>query len=151
MCAFVFYMSDQPAVDSTEMSMEIVDQIVRFFVPGYDQMDAAAQLAAAKGVEHIVRKVAHFCEYALLGLLAFNLVRRIARAQGPKPSFLSRFGTVVAWAGTTAYAVTDEIHQMFVPGRACMVGDVVIDSAGALFGILVYIGVALLLRRRPAK
>ncbi len=44
---------------------------------------------------------------------------------------------VVAWALATIYASTDEIHQTFVPGRAGMPIDVLLDSAGVLVGVLV--------------
>ncbi|MFQ8632799.1 MAG: VanZ family protein, partial [Intestinibacter bartlettii] len=37
------------------------------------------------------------------------------------------------------YAISDEIHQYFVPGRACQFRDVMIDSCGALFGIAVIV------------
>ena len=40
-----------------------------------------------------------------------------------------------AWALTTAYAATDELHQLFVPGRTGRIIDVGIDAAGALLGI----------------
>jgi VanZ family protein len=43
---------------------------------------------------------------------------------------------VVPWLLSSLYAVTDEIHQAFVPERACALMDVGIDSAGALFGCL---------------
>ena len=38
---------------------------------------------------------------------------------------------------STGYASTDEIHQMFVPGREGKVFDVMIDSCGAFCGIMV--------------
>ncbi len=41
----------------------------------------------------------------------------------------------IACAVAAAYAVTDEIHQAFVPGRQAQVGDVLIDTAGAALGI----------------
>ena len=40
-----------------------------------------------------------------------------------------------ALAFCSIYAVTDELHQYFVPGRSCQVKDVMIDSSGALTGI----------------
>ena len=44
-----------------------------------------------------------------------------------------------AFLAGTAYAVTDELHQLFVPGRAGMISDVLIDSLGVLFGcFLIY-------------
>ena len=40
------------------------------------------------------------------------------------------------WGIATAYAVTDEFHQLFVPGRSGQMTDVMIDSGGALVGLL---------------
>jgi VanZ family protein len=42
---------------------------------------------------------------------------------------------LIAWAIGTIYAVTDEIHQYFVPERACAVTDMLIDSAGVVVGV----------------
>ena len=42
-----------------------------------------------------------------------------------------------AWAIGTAYAVTDEIHQLFVPGRSCELRDICIDAVGVLCGCLI--------------
>ena len=144
MCAFIFFMSAKPAVESDAMSMGIVDRIVRFFVPDFDQMDAATQLQTAKSIEHVIRKMAHFSEYTLLGLLVTNLVRRIGRPSS------TLAGAGVAWAFSTLYAVTDEVHQIFVPGRTFLVGDIFIDSGGVLTGILIFLGVSALVRRSRA-
>jgi VanZ family protein len=73
-----------------------------------------------------LRKLAHATEYAVLGLL-------LARALAERPAL---------WVGI-AYAVSDEVHQRFVPGRAGALLDVAIDAAGVLAGIL------LLRRLRP--
>ncbi len=76
-------------------------------------------------LEVVMRKLAHFSEYALLAVL---LIRAF---EGP---VLSRVG-LAALAVTVAYAVSDEIHQGFVPLRTPSPTDVLIDSAGALFGL----------------
>ena len=68
----------------------------------------------------VLRKLAHFCEYGVLGLL-------LARAAGRE---------TVALAAGVAYAVTDELHQSFVPGRNAAFRDVAIDWAGVLFGVV---------------
>ena len=44
-------------------------------------------------------------------------------------------GKYLPWLTGTLYAVTDEIHQYFVPGRSCEFRDICIDSAGVLCGI----------------
>jgi VanZ family protein len=68
----------------------------------------------------VFRKIAHFCEYAILGAL---LLRALGRE-------------VPAIAAGAAYAATDELHQHFVPGRHAAVRDVAIDAAGVLAGVL---------------
>jgi VanZ like family len=71
------------------------------------------------GWDLLLRKLAHAAEFAVLGLL---LVRALGR---PLLSF---------WLGT-AYAVTDELHQSFVPGRLGSPLDVAIDAAGVAVGV----------------
>lgn len=70
----------------------------------------------------ILRKLAHLTEYAVLGALLLRATRRPALA-------------VVA-AG--AYAITDEVHQLFVEGRHGAPLDVAIDTVGALAGVVVW-------------
>ena len=152
MCLVIFSMSAQTADKSTELSMGIVWHIIGFIVPGYDQMSPADQLYWQQMLDHPVRKTAHFLEYALLGALTMNMVVRVARDRyagdagveahapaGRAPAAgmpaLRQLG-LVAWALATGYAAGDEIHQVFVPGRAFMVTDILIDSGGILVGVL---------------
>ena len=53
-----------------------------------------------------------------------------------------------SWLMATAYAATDEIHQLFVPERACAFADVCIDSCGAALGALI---VGMVVARRKNK
>src|SRR5262249_31355359 len=70
-----------------------------------------------------IRKLGHFSEYLVLGLL----VGRGLRGDAPWRPSHAVYAVVIAGL----YAVTDEFHQRFVPGRVAAVGDVVIDTAGA--------------------
>ena len=80
-------------------------------------------LATGLGLwDTILRKAAHATEYAILGAL-------LVRALG---------GRAPAVVLGVAYAVSDEIHQHFVPGRHMSALDVAIDSLGLLAGVLVY-------------
>lgn len=145
MCVLIFAMSAQDADESTELSMGVVWHIIGFIVPGYDQMSAADQLHWQQMLDHPVRKTAHFLEYAVLGALTLNMLVQIARqraGEGEGPAAVPtpaapalRQLALAAWALATAYAVSDEIHQVFVPGRAFMFTDILIDSAGILFGV----------------
>src|SRR5699024_6504703 len=72
----------------------------------------------------LVRKGAHIGEYAVLGaLLAWAL-----------PGHSLRRATITLAIGI-AYAITDEVHQLFVPGRAGQVSDVLIDTVGVVVGV----------------
>ena len=68
----------------------------------------------------VLRKLAHFAEYAVLGLL-------LVRALGREP---------FAAAAGVAYAASDELHQHFVRGRHAAFRDIAIDAAGVLAGLL---------------
>ena len=71
----------------------------------------------------ILRKIAHLSEYAILGALLLRAIQRPA----------------VAILAGCLYAVTDEVHQMFVEGRVGAPLDVAIDTVGALVGVLVWL------------
>lgn len=75
----------------------------------------------------IIRKAAHFFEYFILGLLIYKTLE----------SYLWRFEAQVSAAAAFLYACSDELHQYFIPGRAAQVRDVLIDTAGAVMGILI--------------
>lgn len=80
---------------------------------------------------HIVRKLAHFCEYALEGFLLMLCMRVYSRHP-------LRHITVPMLGGVLT-ALTDETIQLFSDGRSGQVTDVWLDSAGVLAGILVAI------------
>ncbi len=77
--------------------------------------------------ESVLRTAAHFLEFTGLGVLVFNALYQTCSKQKP---FLSL-------AIASAYAVTDEIHQIFVDGRVCSFADWFVDSLGAAAGIAV--------------
>lgn len=77
--------------------------------------------------DFIVKKSAHLVEFATLAVLLFRLLINSGmekRKAGYWAVLLSVF-----------YAVTDEVHQIFTPGRDPTVRDVAIDTAGAVFGV----------------
>ena len=78
---------------------------------------------------HIVRKLAHFCEYLLEGFLLMLCLRVYTR----------HFFKHVSWPmlGGLLTALTDEAIQLFVPGRSGQVTDIWIDFSGVMTGLLV--------------
>ena len=135
--AFIFFQSALPADLSSEESGRVVDLIVRLF-QGVAPIDRETLV-------FIVRKGAHFTEYMILGGF---LVRKAAnQAKMPAPAWRNCF---ISWLAGTLYAVTDEIHQTFVPGRSCELRDMGIDSCGVLTGALAVSLVILLKERKPS-
>ena len=85
----------------------------------------------ANAIEHFVRKGAHMTEYAILAIL---LCVWLGRWQMPRMRL-----ACIAGAITVLYSCSDEFHQLFVEGRAGRVSDVLIDSAGAVLGLALFL------------
>ncbi len=120
----IFKLSAQVAAQSAGLSnsfTQVIVKIVDQLAMGFDWIIT----------DHLIRKCAHFSSYLILGLLVVNALTR---------SGISGIKTAVLIC--IIYAISDEVHQMFVPGRGPGVTDVLIDSAGALVGILGYRGLA---------
>lgn len=83
----------------------------------------------------IVRKTAHFTEFMVLGICLSVNVKDILEAKSKAVYGYKEW--VVTWLIGTLYAVTDEIHQLFVPGRACAFLDMCINSAGVAVGAMI--------------
>ena len=77
----------------------------------------------------ITRKSAHIFMYFVLGVLMLNVVRDYWT--GAKKAIITSAGFVLL------YAVSDEIHQLFIPGRSGEIRDVLIDTAAGCVGIIV--------------
>lgn len=83
---------------------------------------------AQRLTQHVVRKMAHFCEYMLEGFLLMLCMRVYSRHP---------LGHItVPMLGGVLTALTDETIQLYSPGRSSQVTDVWLDSVGVLAGIL---------------
>lgn len=76
-----------------------------------------------------IRKSAHFIEYLILGILVINVLADYN---------LDKKIIIYSFIFCLIYAITDEIHQLFIEGRSAKVMDVFIDSSGSITGILLY-------------
>ena len=133
--AFIFGLSsDAKSVKHTSLFLE---PILKFFWPHIS--DATINI-----IRFYVRKTAHATEYAILAWLWWRALRQPTQ-NNPRP-----------WRWTTAafilllctlYAASDEIHQHFVPGRQASGFDVLLDSSGAAFGLLLIFGIGRWRRR----
>lgn len=86
---------------------------------------------------------AHFIEYGVLGVAFYWAIRR------QWPSF--RRAALAAWALVIVYALSDELHQAFVPGRQPDYRDILTDGAGAAFALFLVVWLERIARRMWAK
>lgn len=118
----IFILSAQPVYKSNGLSKGIAKEIMKiieYIIPDND-------ISLAR-LNHYLRKFAHFFAYMILGILIMNVLSAI-KINGKKRIVLALLICIV-------YAITDEFHQLFVPGRGAQVKDVIIDTLGALSGI----------------
>ena len=85
----------------------------------------------------VLRNGSHVAAYAILAALTHRAVCKAAQERGPKPPHSTAWIQTAAWAlgVAIAYAILDEWHQSFVPGRRFALLDIVFDAAGAALAI----------------
>ena len=127
---FIFVMSSFGPDSSNAQSGSIV-QVISHFLPKSNTYDLV----------FLVRKTAHFIEYAILGLLFYLNIKNFTSIsiRIDRPQQTSIFIPILAVLASALYACTDEFHQLFVPGRSGQLFDVFVDTLGALTGILLVI------------
>lgn len=123
--AMIFYFSAQSGESSNGASKGIAQVILRIVRPDFSQLSPSQQNALVEKTNLILRKGLHFAEYALLAFVTYLLLN----------AYSLRMRVVLAWFGATVYAVTDEVHQLYVGERMGSAWDVLIDSLGAAAGV----------------
>lgn len=112
----IFLLSNESADGSSARSDMIVEILQSLGMSG-----------SAEALSAFVRKTAHMMMYAVLGVLvvwAFVAIRRVA------VGVIARSLLIIC-----VFAVSDELHQMFIPGRSAEIRDVIIDMVGATIGV----------------
>ena len=129
--ALIFFFSTQNGESSSETSSRVVRIILSLFIRGFGKMGESEQAALISEYSHIVRKAAHFTEFAALGFcFSVYLSTRERKMKIPKRGL----GALVFSA---LYALSDEAHQMLSDGRGPSLIDSAIDTAGAFTGIII--------------
>jgi VanZ family protein len=121
----IFWFSSQTAEESGEMSSSLTQRIFSRILQSLDFGGGGTEVLY-EVLEIAVRKAAHIVVYSVLSFCVANVFRQIMKKKG------YIFWISLAWC--SLYAVTDEIYQYFVPGRASMWQDWALDTIGALRG-----------------
>lgn len=124
----IFYLSSQPAVQSAGLSGGILTRLRELA----GDIPVIGQVFVMSMTEHMLRKGAHMTEYAILGVLLLLSMRQYLRGTEKETE---GYRILIAFVIGVLYAVSDEYHQTFVPGRSGEIKDVCIDSVGVVIGI----------------
>lgn len=119
----IFYFSNQESIISSGTSSGFTRKVFDLF-----NLD---ELLIFDSFHGLIRKIAHFGIYCLLGFLIYN-----ALFNSWKKEFI--YLLVLTIFLVLLYAGSDEIHQLFVLGRSGEFRDVLIDTSGGSIGGLIY-------------
>ncbi len=126
----IFAFSAQAGEESSEVSRGVVVKVAEIIYPNYESLNESQKVEVIQKFYIPVRKIAHFSEFFVLGAISFVFFATFKRLP-PKilPLIPFLFGVL--------YAISDEIHQWFIDGRACSIVDILIDSSGVLFAVFI--------------
>jgi VanZ family protein len=127
MCT-IFWLSSRTADESAQQSGAILQWLVSIFGDNIF-------------TDFIVRKSAHCMEFAGLCLLFNTAFLQTKKRTMPFISIIL----------TSTYAITDELHQLFVDGRSCQFSDWVIDTCGAIVGAVGFLILFAIIKRIVQK
>lgn len=119
----IFNFSAATSEESTEESNVITKAFVEITHITVDE-------ATLSAIDNVVRELAHFTEYFILGLTCC-----LALSGFPIRMRIRNIGLSIF---CVLYAVSDEIHQYFVPGRCPQLQDILVDSMGAITAIFIW-------------
>ena len=112
---FIFTMSSFNATESNNQSSYIVNII-----------SSILNIKNLDILSYIIRKLAHLTEYTILGILTLNMTKQY--------NLKLYIGLIIS----IIYAISDEIHQLFISGRSCQITDILIDTFGIFIGFIIY-------------
>ena len=145
MMAVIYWFSAQNGESSGALSGRITTWILSVFAPNFHKLPVEKQESIRTALGWIIRKGAHFSEYALLGFFLLLHIQQLRKR------ITIAIPWLWAWLVGTVYAISDELHQGFVGGRHPAVMDVCIDSSGVLTGALFLAVILYLCRRRSSR
>lgn len=124
----IFMFSSQQSEKSSKTSKSTIEFVLdKLSIT--DNMSISQKEQAVENLQTPIRKLAHFSIYAVGGIVSFALANQF--------NIKIKKKIIIALVICVIYAITDELHQYFVPGRSSEIRDVLIDSTGAMLGIFI--------------
>lgn len=128
----IFRFSSEGGDKSNSTSGMVIKKIINTF--SYTRnLSEVRKTKLINMMQPIIRKMAHFSIYTLVGVWVMSFISTYDITILKKLFFSIGVGVL--------YAISDEIHQGFTPGRTPAVRDVVIDTCGVVLGILIVVAI----------
>lgn len=128
----IFRFSSEGGEKSSSTSEKVVKKVINTF--SYTQnLTETRKTKLINILQPITRKIAHFSIYTLVGIWIMSFISTYDITILKKLFFSIGVGLL--------YAISDEIHQGFIPGRSPEIRDVLIDTCGVTLGILIVVAI----------
>ena len=134
----IFGFSADDGEESQSLSDKITYRVIKIIKPDYKKMPKKEQHEFFMSVSKTVRKVGHFGEYGILGLLVTGLLLTFEKIKNLSRKWYIYLMTV-GWC--LVYAISDEIHQGFVKGRSPRLIDIVVDVFGGFVAAVILVAI----------
>ena len=128
--SIIYAFSEQNEEISGSLSIKVTEFIVEV-ISKITNIDLVTKIHYVEKLHLIVRKLAHFSIYLVVGFSTMGFMCTFNMRNSIK--------IILSLCIGTSYAITDEIHQSFIPGRCPSILDVGIDSLGVISGIFIII------------
>ena len=152
---FIWFNSSQVSDNSNEMSNSVTKSVAPHVVKDFDKLSTPQKEAKITSLNSIIRECAHTAEFVPLGFLILMLILSCLDfevCRGVDVFWLTLLCTLPA---IFIMALSDEVHQIFVKGRAFQLADIGLDMLGSLggyaLGMFFYFLHRVLFRRNKVK
>lgn len=123
----IFRFSSQDGQTSSSLSKEVTENVTKR-INKIQNLEETERKNVLSRIEKIIRKIAHFSLYTIVGILLMSLACTYEFTEFKRGGISFLIGLM--------YACLDELYQFFISERSAQITDVMIDSMGVLFGIL---------------
>lgn len=131
-CITIFCFSEFSAGESTKQSRGLTYNILK--VLNGNKLTEKELVKLTKRVNPVIRKIAHFSIYMILAIFTYMFIEELNIKSKSEKERL-RKNILYTCIFCIIYAIFDEIHQIYVPGRTGKAIDVIIDTLGSCMGI----------------
>ena len=133
-CIIIFSFSAVPATASTKQSKGLTYNVIKLL--NGNKLTEKELVKLTKRVNPVIRKIAHFSIYMILAIFTYMFIEELNSKSKSEKERL-RKNILYTCIFCIIYAIFDEIHQIYVPGRTGKAIDVIIDTLGACMGITI--------------